>query len=198
MDRRATAESIVGSDKHYWHRYIATYRAAFARTRQGAPGHRIRRIAWCLDRLAFGHAFQALRSSAPMFCPRRPEWPPDRGTSYRQIDRGGPARRQDHARCHRRRRRSDNRRRQPHSAAPGIMSGRGNGPTTFRWPLHSGGHCARATRCHAGFCSSQHYRMAGGLPMRSTFCWRSNTSGTPDWFLNTCKATTLAAPGFSE
>src|SRR5258708_6038092 len=31
MDHRLTAASIADSDKHYWHRYIETYLAAFAR-----------------------------------------------------------------------------------------------------------------------------------------------------------------------
>jgi predicted O-methyltransferase YrrM len=85
MDRRATAESIADSDKYFWHRYIETYRAAFARLGN------VRRV------IEFGVLHGAsIRWLAECFpdaeiigadiLPPQSDWPRDSRISYRQID----------------------------------------------------------------------------------------------------------------
>lgn len=85
MDRRAAAEIIVASDKHFWHRYIDTYCAAFASL--GAVhrvvefgvlhGASIRWLAECFpDAEIIGADIEDQKSA----------WPCDNRISYRQID----------------------------------------------------------------------------------------------------------------
>jgi hypothetical protein len=85
MDRHATAESIVDSDKHYWHRYIETYHAAFAMLGDVRRviefgvlhGASIRWLSTC---------FPGAQIIGADILPRHPDWPCDSRTSYRQID----------------------------------------------------------------------------------------------------------------
>ena len=85
MDRRAAAESIVDSDKHYWHRFIETYRAAFAvlgdvrRVIEFGVLHgaSVRWLSTCFPRAEIIGAD---------LLPQQPDWPRDGRISYRQID----------------------------------------------------------------------------------------------------------------
>jgi hypothetical protein len=85
MDRHATSESIVDSDKYYWHRYIETYRAAFAllgTVRRVIEfgvlhGASIRWLAEC---------FPGAEIIGADLLPPQSEWPQDGKISYRQID----------------------------------------------------------------------------------------------------------------
>jgi hypothetical protein len=85
MDRRATADSIVDSDKHYWHRYIETYRAAFAvlgdvrRVIEFGVLHgaSVRWLSTC---------FPGAEIIGADLLPQQPDWPCDGRISYRQID----------------------------------------------------------------------------------------------------------------
>jgi hypothetical protein len=88
VDRHAT--SIVDSDKHYWHRYIETYRAAFP-----ALGN-VRRviefgvlhgasIRWLAD------CFPGAEIIGADILPEQSGWPQDRRISYQQIDQANRA-----------------------------------------------------------------------------------------------------------
>ena len=85
MDRHSATECIAGSDKHYWHRYIDTYRAAFARLGE------VRRV------IEFGvlhgasirwltECFPAAEIIGADLLPTQPGWPCERRISYRQVD----------------------------------------------------------------------------------------------------------------
>jgi hypothetical protein len=85
MDRHSTAASITESDKHYWHRYIETYLAAFAKLGEVCRviefgvlhGASIRWLAEC---------FPGAEIIGADILPVQPDWPCDRRISYRQID----------------------------------------------------------------------------------------------------------------
>jgi predicted O-methyltransferase YrrM len=85
MDHQATTLSILDSDKHYWHRYIETYRAAFARLGKVdrvvefgvLHGASIRWLADC---------FPAAEIIGADLLPRQPDWPRDGRVRYWQID----------------------------------------------------------------------------------------------------------------
>ena len=85
MDRRPTAASIADSDKHYWHRYIETYVAAFAKLGEVRRiiefgvlhGASIRWLAEC---------FPGAEIIGADILPAQPDWPRARRISYRQID----------------------------------------------------------------------------------------------------------------
>jgi hypothetical protein len=90
MDRLAAAGAISDSDKHYWHRYTETYRAAlanFAPVRQVVEfgvlhGASIRWLAeWFPDAAIIGADI----------LPQRPEWPEDARIGYRQVDQADRA-----------------------------------------------------------------------------------------------------------
>ena len=83
MDRREA--SIADSDKHFWHRYIATYRAAFA-----ALGE-VRRV--IEFGVLHGASIRWLSTCFPLaeiigadLLPQQPDWPRDGRILYRQID----------------------------------------------------------------------------------------------------------------
>jgi hypothetical protein len=90
MDRRATAESIVDSDKYYWHRYIETYREAFAALGEVRRvvefgvlhGASIRWLSTC---------FPGAEIIGADILPRQSDWPCDHRISYRQIDQADRA-----------------------------------------------------------------------------------------------------------
>jgi hypothetical protein len=90
MGRRTTAETIVDSDKHYWHRYIETYLAAFAllgdvrRVIEFGVLHGAS-IRWLAER------FPGAEIVGADLLPRQPEWPGDSRISYRQIDQADRA-----------------------------------------------------------------------------------------------------------
>ncbi len=83
----ATAGSIADSDKHYWHRYTETYRAAFPRLGNVRRviefgvfhGASIRWLAEC---------FPNAEITGTDILPVQPDWPLNARTSYRQVDQG--------------------------------------------------------------------------------------------------------------
>lgn len=90
MDRLVTTRAIIDSDKHYWHRYTETYRAAFAVL--GAVrrviefgvfhGASIRWLAEC---------FPGAEIIGADILPVQPDWPRDPRISYRQVDQADRA-----------------------------------------------------------------------------------------------------------
>jgi predicted O-methyltransferase YrrM len=85
-----TSESIADSDKHYWHRYTETYRAAFAvlgTVRRAVEfgvfhGASIRWLAEC---------FPCAEIVGADILPRQADWPSDIRISYRQVDQADRA-----------------------------------------------------------------------------------------------------------
>jgi hypothetical protein len=90
MGRLETTELIVDSDKHYWHRYTETYRAAFAvlgEVRRVIEfgvfhGASIRWLAEC---------FPNAEIIGADILPVQSDWPQDARISYRQIDQADRA-----------------------------------------------------------------------------------------------------------
>lgn len=88
MDRRAAA--IVASDKYYWHRYIATYDAAFARL---GDVHRVvefgvlhgASVRWLAE------CFPDAEIIGADILPEQPDWPHAPRIGYRQIDQADRA-----------------------------------------------------------------------------------------------------------
>jgi hypothetical protein len=85
MDRRAATENILDSDKYYWHRYIETYRAAFA-TLGGV--HRVIEfgVLHGASILWLAECFPGAEIIGADLLPEQSEWPRDSRISYRQID----------------------------------------------------------------------------------------------------------------
>jgi hypothetical protein len=85
MVRRAAAEHLVNSDKHFWHRYVKTYHAAFAilgevrRVVEFGVLHGAS-IRW------LGECFPKAEIIGVDLLPPQPDWPRDRSISYLQID----------------------------------------------------------------------------------------------------------------
>lgn len=85
MDRRAATQSIHDFDKYFWHRYIETYRAAFAmlgnvrRVIEFGVLHGAS-IRWLAD------CFPAAEIIGADLLPEQSDWPRDSRISYRQID----------------------------------------------------------------------------------------------------------------
>jgi len=90
MDRRVPTESIANSDKHYWHRYTETYRAAFAIL---GDVHRVvefgvfhgASIRWLAE------CFPGAEIIGADILPVQSDWPRDAEISYRQIDQADRA-----------------------------------------------------------------------------------------------------------
>jgi predicted O-methyltransferase YrrM len=85
MDHRVPAASIADSDKHYWHRFIETYRAAFARLGE------VRRVIefGVLHGASIGwlaECFPGAEIVGADILPAQPGWPCEHRISYRQID----------------------------------------------------------------------------------------------------------------
>jgi hypothetical protein len=80
-----TAGSIVGSDKHYWHRYTGLYREAFA-----ALGPVLRVVEFGVFRGAsirwLAECFPDAEIIGADILPVQPDWPRDDRVSYRQVD----------------------------------------------------------------------------------------------------------------
>lgn len=93
MDRLGTAESIVDSDKHYWHRYTQTYRDAFSAL--SAPGEVRRAIEFGVFHGAsirwLAECFPGAEIIGADILPVQSDWPQDARISYRRIDQADRA-----------------------------------------------------------------------------------------------------------